>query len=93
MALKIQELQIDGEIFRLREPRLADYLKARNKDETEFVFAMLAGMVLDENDQPIGDEGVLELPLRVLDAMSRAVGEFTAPRVDPLTNASGSSSG
>lgn len=91
MTLKVQELQIDGEIYRLREPRLVDYLRSRKKEDDEFVFSMLEGMVLGENGEPIGTEGVMDLPLRVLDVMSRAVGEFTAPRVDPLMNASGSS--
>lgn len=91
MTLKIQELQIDGETYRLREPRLADYLRSRKKDDDEFVFSMLEGMVLGENGEPIGAEGVLNLPLRVLDVMSRTVGEFTAPRADPLANKSASS--
>lgn len=91
--LKIQEIVIDGETYRLREPRLGDYLRARKKEDEEFVFAMLAGMVLDENGNAIGEEAVLELPLRVLDAMSQTVTQFTAPRIDPLTTASASSSG
>jgi hypothetical protein len=90
MTLKVQELQIDGETYRLREPRLADYLRARKLENEEFVFSMLEGMVIGEDGKPIGSEGVLELPLRVLDVMSTAVGAFTAPRAAPLTNASDS---
>ena len=91
--LKIQELNIDGEVYRLREPRLGDYLRARKKEDEEFVFAMLAGMVIGDDGNAIGEEAVMELPLRVLDAMSRTVSEFTAPKIDPLTTASASSSG
>ena len=82
--LKIQELDIDGDHFRLREPRLADYLRARKAPQDEFVFIMLAGMLLDDKNQEVGDHFVQELPLRVFDVLSEAVTQLTAPRASPL---------
>jgi hypothetical protein len=89
--LKIQELEIDGEIFRLREPRLADYIRARAVQGEDFVFTMLAGMLLDESGNPIGDEGVQNLPLRAFDRLTEAVTKLTALRVDPLDPTTASS--
>lgn len=91
--LKIQELNIDGELFRLREPRLADYLRARKSPADEFVFTMLAGMLLDDQNKEVGDAFVQELPLRVFDVLSEAVTALTAPRVDPLAKKTEDSTG
>ena len=93
--LKIQELDIDGEKFRLREPRLSDYLRAKKAPADEFVFTMLAGMLIDEKDKEVGDAFVQNLPLRVFDILSEAVTELSAPRkvVAPLDQTSGGSTG
>lgn len=91
--LKIQELEIDGQKFRLREPRLKDYLRARSAAPEDFVFKMLAGMLLDGKDEEVGDEFVQELPLRVFDVLSEAVTKLTAPRVAPLDQKSDTSTG
>lgn len=78
--LKIQELDIDGEKFRLREPRLSDYLRARKAPADEFVFTMLAGMLLDDKGKEVGEAAVQNLPLRVFDVLSEAVSALSAPR-------------
>jgi hypothetical protein len=91
--LKIQELNIDDEKFRLREPRLSDYLRAKKAPADEFVFTMLAGMLLDDKDKEVGEAFVQNLPLRVFDVLSEAVTELSAPRkaatpLDPSSDGS-----
>jgi hypothetical protein len=63
----------------LREPRVKDWLAAEQaKDDRERSFLLLAGMVLDDNGNPIGAEGVDDLPLsvmeRLIDAVSKMLG-------------------
>jgi hypothetical protein len=92
-VLKVQELNIDGDIFRLREPRLADYLETRKHPNDEFAYRMLAGMLIDDKGKSFGIERVYELPLRVFDVLSEAVGKLSQPRKSPLDVTSGSSTG
>jgi hypothetical protein len=93
-VLKIQELQIDGVILRVREPRLSDWLRARKAPEDEFMFNMLAGMVLDESGKELGLEGVLGLPLRVFDSLSVLTNQMmTGNESGPLAGTGGSSTG
>jgi hypothetical protein len=54
---------------------------------------MLAGMLVDEAGNSIGDEGVQNLPLRVFDSLTAAVTKLTAVREDPLAQTNGSSTG
>lgn len=89
--LKIQEIEIDGEKFRLREPRLADYLRARKADKSDFVFVMLEGMLLNEEGKEVGQEAVQNLPLRVFDVLADAVNTMATPRSGPLEKSDGSS--
>lgn len=90
--LKIQELEIDGIPFRIREPRLSDYLRAKKAPDDEFVFAMLAGMMLDKNDKSVGEEYIKELPLRVFNQLTSVVNKLTGGE-DPLDPTTASSSG
>jgi hypothetical protein len=97
--LKIQELQIDGTTFFVREPRVRDYMIARKAPEDEYTYALMGQMVLDQNHQAIGHEGILELPLRAFDQLNDAVNALTSQVVkkddaaDPLTPSDGSSTG
>lgn len=91
--LKIQEITVDGDVFRLREPRVKDFLRAKNKSEEDFVVAMLAGMLLDEEGRELGQDAVENLPMRVLSELSHKVGEMSQAPADPLPTASASSTG
>lgn len=82
--LKIQELEIDDLKFRLREPRLKDYLRARKCDPGEFSFEMLAGMLLNPDDSEFGRAAVEELPLRAFDVLAQAVDKMTEVKKGPL---------
>lgn len=90
--LKIQELEIDGIRFRIREPRLVDYLRAKKAPDDEFVFAMLAGMMLKDDNESVGEEYIKELPLRVFNELTTVVNKLTGGG-DPLDQTTGSSSG
>lgn len=89
--LKIQELRIGEEVYRVREPRLKDYLRARKAEGSEFAFQMLAGMLLDEKGQELGLEAVENLPLRVFDELAKTVTELTEMKPGPLEPKEGSS--
>ena len=52
--LKIQELRIEGHTFRIREPRLRDFLATRSvpaDKQDEYVITMLSSMMVDENGE------------------------------------------
>lgn len=90
--LKIQELRIDGEVFFVREPRVRDYLDAKTKGgETDYVYVLMGGMILNQDKEPIGMEGVMNLPLRVFDTLNKAVEELNGTRSGPLDQTGGSS--
>jgi hypothetical protein len=92
--LKIQELQIDGQTFRIREPRMKDFLATRNlQNNDEYAIVMLAGMLIDEHGKEFGRAAVEELPLRYLDQLSNAVTELTKVDSAPLPQSDGSSTG
>lgn len=91
--LKIQELQLDGIVFRVREPRLYDFFEARKGTTDEYILRMLSGMLIDEEGKPLGMEAVSNLPLRFLDPLSKIVMELTDQGgTGPLTQSGGSSS-
>jgi len=94
--LKIQELRIEGFTFRIREPRLRDFLSARNipaEKQDEYVITMLSSMMVDENGEEVGKDYVLNLPLRFLDPLSALVADLTKTTPDPLPQSDGSSIG
>lgn len=92
--LKIQEVNIDGQVFRVREPRLKDFLATRSLvGQDEYVVVMLAGMLIDENGKDRGREFVENLPLRYLNPLSELVNDLTKVDTDPLSPSDGSSTG
>ena len=80
--LKIQELQIDGQTFYVREPRVRDYMTAKNAPEAEYVYVLMGGMILNADKKELGREGVLELPLRAFDQLNKVVETLTAVKED-----------
>jgi hypothetical protein len=80
--------------IKLREPRVKDWLAAEKaSDDRVRTFTLLAGMVLGEDGNPIGSEGVEDLPLSVLEALTSAVSAMMGAKdaASPLVpaNASG----
>jgi hypothetical protein len=92
-VLKTQELQVNGKKLLVREPRLRDYLRAKNGPEEDYTYQLMAGMVLDENGIELGYEGVMELPLTAFDEMNKIVSAMQAGEVAPLAPSDGSSTG
>lgn len=91
--LRIQELDIEGVKYRLREPRLRDYLASRNRPPEEVMIAFLGGMLLDDEDAGIGEEAVYDLPLGAFGKLSEIVTKMITPDESPLDPKSGSDSG
>lgn len=91
--LKIQELEIGGVTYRVREPRLRDYLASRGRAQEEIMVAFLGGMVLGEGDKPIGEEAVFELPLQAFGELSDLVNKMITPDAAPLGAKKDSGSG
>lgn len=89
--LKIQEITIDGDVFKLREPRIADYQAARGAEPEEFMLRMLSGMLLDESGTPLGYEQVTELPLRIFNTLTDEVSKMIDSNVGPLEKKTDSS--
>lgn len=81
--LKIQELQIDGQTFYVREPRVRDYMTAKGAPEAEYVYVLMGGMILNADKKELGKEGVLELPLRAFDELNKVVETLTSTAKDP----------
>lgn len=71
--IKIQEVEIHGVKYRIREPRLRDYLASKNKEREEVMIAFLSGMLVDENDKPLGEEAIRDLPLSHFGGLSEIV--------------------
>ena len=78
--LKSQEIEIDGEKFTLREPRIRDHLLAAKRLVTDgpdaYAMAMLAGMLLDPTGREVGAEFIADLPLRHFNELAKAMEEF-----------------
>lgn len=91
--LRIQELDIDGIKYRLREPRLRDYIASRGRPADEVMIAFLGGMLLGEGDKGIGEEAVYDLPLAAFGKLSDIVTKMITPDESPLEQKSGSGSG
>jgi hypothetical protein len=91
--LKIQEIEIDGETYFLREPRIRDHLRAQKEmaqGGDAYALGMISGMLLDPNRQEVGEEFVRDLPLRIFNQIAAAMDEFLA---DPLVKNVESSTG
>lgn len=89
--LKTQELTLDGEVFKMREPRVVDYRAAKGKSNEDFMVTMLSGMLLDEQGVELGEERVLNLPLRVLNYLTGIVASLLETPDDPLAKTTDSS--
>jgi hypothetical protein len=85
----------DGVKINVREPRIKDYLAANKiTDEQEKTVVLLAGMVLNDDGNPVGREGVEELPLSVLSILAEKVSELIGGATSgPLDQKSISSTG
>lgn len=91
MTLRIETIEVDGVEFKVREPRLSDFLRARSLPSEEFVVSMLGDMLLDEKGEPYGRDKVGDLPLRVFTPLADVVNRMVTPTSDPLVQKTGSS--
>lgn len=93
MTLRVEIVRVDDTDYKVREPRLSDFIRARKLPAEEFIFSMLGDMLLDEDDKPYGAERVGELPLRVFTPLADVVNRMVTPTSDPLVQKNGSSTG
>lgn len=91
--LKIQELRIGDTAYKVREPRIRDWIRARSAAPEMFAITMLEGMILDENGVALTPEQVQDLPLQALDELTRVVETMIGTRKDPLGESGASSTG
>jgi hypothetical protein len=83
--LKVQELEFGGNKYRLREPRIRDYMNSLGKEGVEASCIMLGGMLLDEQGKAIGYDAATELPLLDFEKLADALSTFMSNReVAPL---------
>jgi hypothetical protein len=90
--IKIQEVEIDGVSYRIREPRLRDYVASRGRPTEDMVIVFLSGMLLDEDGKEFGEERVNDLPLKSFGRLSDIVNGFLSEEKDPLDRKSDSAS-
>lgn len=70
---KIQEVGIDGTVYRIREPLLRDYRESKKHPQEDLIMVFLAGMLLDEDDKPWGVDRVEDIPLSHFNILSEKV--------------------
>jgi hypothetical protein len=84
--LKTQEIEIDGEKFKIREPRIKDHLRAKalvDASGEAYAISMLSGMLIDEAGKEVGEAFISDLPLRVFNQLAEAMEAFSPRPLDP----------
>lgn len=90
--LKIQEVSIHGRSYRMREPRLRDYIDSKKVDPQDVMVLFLSRMLLDDKGEPIGEEAIKDLPLKDFGALSDLANKLMSDEGDaPLDQTNGSS--
>jgi hypothetical protein len=89
---KVQEIVIDGVQYRVRQPRLREYLESKKHPPEDLIIVFLAGMILDEHDKEIGRERILDIPLAHFNQLSMMVNDAVEGEKPPLEQKNGSSS-
>lgn len=89
--LNIQEVSVNGRSYRMREPRLRDYLDSKSVEGPEVMILFLSRMLLNDQDEAIGMEAVRDLPLKDFGALSDAANNLMSENSDgPLDQTNGS---
>lgn len=89
----LRSKQIEGTDMTVFEPRLRDYLVAKEASEEDYTYALMGQMVRDAGGNAIGLEAVKDLPLRVFDLLNPIMSDLAGVSSDPLTKSGGSSTG
>ena len=90
---KIQEITIDDVTYRVRAPRLKEYLESKKHPPEDLIIVFLGGMILDAEGNAVGREGVEEIPLAHFDQLAVMVNTTVGAKTDPLVPPNGSLSG
>jgi hypothetical protein len=90
--LKIQEIDINGNVYRVRQATIRLYREGQGLPPDELIYHYLAGMLVDASDKVLGAEGVMELPLEDLENLAEYINKMLLRKTNPLTESDAPSS-